>query len=79
MEAAYFQVYLWKQAVEKAKSTDVDKVVEAIRGQEFDAPEGKVQVDRNNNHSWKRPRRFEIVAESKEWNPPDPYAALLNP
>jgi hypothetical protein len=26
MEAAYIGVYMWKQAVEKAKSTDVDKV-----------------------------------------------------
>src|SRR5438128_1178415 len=30
--AAYAQVYLWKLAVEKAKSTDVDKVRKAVRG-----------------------------------------------
>jgi urea transport system substrate-binding protein len=85
MEAAYFQVYLWKQAVEKAKSTDVDKVLEAIRGQEIDAPGGKVKADENNNHTWKhfrigkitQDRQFEIVFESKEWIPPDPYPALL--
>ncbi len=30
IEAAYFGVYFWKQAVEKAGTTDVDKVREAI-------------------------------------------------
>jgi urea transport system substrate-binding protein len=85
MEAAYFQVYLWKQTVEKAKSTDVDEVLEAIRGQEVDAPGGKVKVDEINNHTWKRfrmgritkDRQFEIVFEPDEWIPPDPYRALL--
>jgi urea transport system substrate-binding protein len=86
MEAAYFQVYLWKQAVQKAKSTDPDKVLEAIRGQEVDAPGGKVKLDEINNHTWKRfrigkitkDRQLNIVFESKEWIPPDPYPELLN-
>jgi urea transport system substrate-binding protein len=85
MQTAYFQVYLWKQAVERAKSTDVERVLETIRGQEFDAPEGKVQVDRNNNHTWKRfrvgkmtkDRQLEIVFESQECIAPDPYPELL--
>src|SRR5499427_2816638 len=40
MEAAYIGVYMWKQAVEKAKSTDVDKVIAAMGGQTFAAPDG---------------------------------------
>jgi urea transport system substrate-binding protein len=32
MEATYVGVYMWKQAVEKAKSTDVDKVIAAMAG-----------------------------------------------
>jgi urea transport system substrate-binding protein len=49
MEAAYIMVYLWKQAVEKAKTADdLDKVRQAAIGQTFDAPEGKVTM--NGNH-----------------------------
>src|SRR5579862_7043052 len=38
MEAAYFGVYVWKAAVEKAKSFDTEKVIAAVSGIEFDAP-----------------------------------------
>src|SRR5436853_1605882 len=40
MEAAYVGLNMWKQAVEKAKSTDVDKVIAAMSGQSFKAPDG---------------------------------------
>ena len=40
MEAAYIGINMWKQAVEKAKSTDVDKVIAAMAGQTFKAPSG---------------------------------------
>ena len=43
MEAAYFGVYIWKQAVEKAKSFDVDPVRKAVYGQTFMAPGGHDQ------------------------------------
>jgi len=33
MEAAWIGIHMWKQAVEKAKSTDVDKVIAAMAGQ----------------------------------------------
>lgn len=33
MEATYVGIHMWAQAVEKAKSTDVDKVREALAGQ----------------------------------------------
>lgn len=51
MEAAYIAVYLWKQAVEKAGSTDLAKVRAAAYGQTLDAPEGKVTVDANHHIS----------------------------
>jgi len=74
IEASYFQVYLWKLAVEKAGSTEVDKVREAIRDLEFEAPGGKVKVDGKNMHTWKPFRmgkiqedgQFEIIFESKK-------------
>ncbi|MGH1393134.1 MAG: urea ABC transporter substrate-binding protein [Trichormus sp.] len=51
MEAAYIAVYLWKQAVEKAGTTDLAKVRAAAYGQTIDAPEGKVTVNANHHIS----------------------------
>ncbi|MDZ8185807.1 MAG: urea ABC transporter substrate-binding protein [Nostoc sp. ChiSLP02] len=51
MEAAYIAVYLWKQAVEKAGNTDLEKVRAAAFGQTLDAPEGKVTMDANHHIS----------------------------
>lgn len=42
-------VYLWKQAVEKAGSFDVDKVREAMIGEKFKAPEGLVTMQANHH------------------------------
>ena len=42
-------VYLWKQAVEKAGSFDVDKVRAAMIGQKFKAPEGEVTMQANHH------------------------------
>src|SRR6187401_1792892 len=51
MEATYIGVYMWKQAVEKAKSTDVDKVIAAMSGQTFKAPSGfTAKMDEKNHH-----------------------------
>jgi urea transport system substrate-binding protein len=51
MEAAYIGVYMWKQAAEKAKSFDVDKVRAATYGQTFKAPSGIVsKMDEKNHH-----------------------------
>ncbi|MCL1466565.1 urea ABC transporter substrate-binding protein [Argonema galeatum] len=80
MEAAYIMVYLWKQAVEKAKTTDIEAVRKAALGQTFNAPEGKVTLD-NNHHLSKFVRigevgedgLFKIVYASKEAVKPIPW------
>ncbi|URN96370.1 MAG: urea ABC transporter substrate-binding protein [Candidatus Pristimantibacillus lignocellulolyticus] len=54
IEAGYIAVYLWAAAVEKAGSTDVDKVREAAAGLEFNAPEGKVTIDGETQHIYKK-------------------------
>lgn len=59
MEAAYIAVYLWKQAVEKAKTTDIEAVRKAALGQTFAAPEGKVTMD-TNHHIYKTVRIGEV-------------------
>ena len=51
MEAAYIMVYLWKQAVEAAGTTDIEAVRKAAVGQEFEAPEGKVTMAPNHHIS----------------------------
>ncbi len=51
MEATYIGIHMWKQAVEKAKSTDVDKVIAAVGGQKVKAPSGfEVKMDEKNHH-----------------------------
>lgn len=72
MQVAYNCVYLWKQAVEKAKSFDIDKVAAASGGVELNAPEGLVRVHATNHHVAKKVRigraradgQFDIVWES---------------
>ncbi len=54
MEAAYVGIHMWAQAVTKAKSTDVDKVIAAMAGQTFKAPDGfTIKMDEKNHHLWK--------------------------
>ena len=51
MEATYVGIHMWKQAVEKVKTTDVDKVIEAMGGQKFKAPCGfELTMDKTNHH-----------------------------
>jgi urea transport system substrate-binding protein len=88
IEAAYFQVYLWKLSVEKAGSFEVDDVRAAFSGGiEFEAPGGKVRLDPKTQHTYKRfrlgrvrhDRQFDIVYESPEWIAPDPYPQVAFP
>jgi len=51
MEASYIGINMWKQAVEKAGTTDVDAVIKAMAGQKFNAPSGFVaEMDPKNHH-----------------------------
>jgi urea transport system substrate-binding protein len=49
MNLSRIGVHLWKQAVEKAGSFDVDKVREAVIGQKFKGPEGEVTMQENHH------------------------------
>ena len=81
IEAAYLGVYLWKQAVEKAGSTDVVKVRAAAKNIEFAAPSGKVKIDAQTQHIWKTVRigKVRVDGQIEEiWNSgapvqPDPF------
>jgi urea transport system substrate-binding protein len=51
MEATYVGIRLWKQAVERALTTDVDQVIPAFAGQRFKAPSGfELEMDLKNHH-----------------------------
>lgn len=63
IEAGYIAVYLWAAAVEKAGSTDVDKVREAAAGIEFKAPEGTVTIDGETQHIHKKVLIGEVQAD----------------
>jgi len=66
MEATYIGINMWKQAVEKAKSTDTDKVIAAVAGQTFKAPDGfTVKMDEKNHHLHKPVFIGEIKADGQ--------------
>lgn len=66
MEATYVGIHMWKQAAEKAKSTDVDKVIAAMGGQKFNAPSGFVEeMDPKNHHLHKPVFIGEIKADGQ--------------
>jgi len=50
IEAGYIGVYLWKLAVEAAGDTSVEAVRAAAKGIEFEAPEGLVKINGENQH-----------------------------
>ncbi|KEO55044.1 transporter substrate-binding protein [Thioclava pacifica] len=83
LESSYFQVYLWKQAVEKAGDISADAVREGIKGQVFEAPNGTVTVDPENLHTYLTPRIAQwgadgqgtIVDEYPAPTEPLPYVA----
>ncbi|MEO5699483.1 MAG: urea ABC transporter substrate-binding protein [Casimicrobiaceae bacterium] len=79
MEATYIGIHMWKQAVEKAKSTDPDKVIAAMAGQTFKAPSGFVaKMDEKNHHLHKPVLIGEVQANGQfnvVWKTPGPVRA----
>ena len=63
-QAAYEAPFLWKMAVEKAGSFDVDKVVAASPGITMDAPEGEIKIHPN-HHLWSRSRVARAKADGQ--------------
>ena len=83
IEAAYSQVYFWKQAVELAQSFEVDRVRIAAYGQSFEAPGGCVCIEPN-HHVGKVSQigrilptgQFEIVKTSDNLIKPLPWLGV---
>ena len=79
MEATFVGIHMWKQAVEKAKSTDVDKVIAAMGGQSFKAPSGMtIKMDEKNHHLHKPVFIGEVRGDGQfnvVWKTPGPVKA----
>jgi urea transport system substrate-binding protein len=81
IEAAYFGVKLWAQAVEDAGTDATALVRENVKRQSLGAPNGIVYVDPETLHTWKPVRigriradgQFEIVWTSEKPIRPVPY------
>lgn len=80
-EAAYFQVHLFANALALAGSERRDQLVARLADAEFDAPQGRVKIDRLTQHTCLYPRigcatadgDFTIVREATRRVHPDPY------
>ncbi|QCI68234.1 transporter substrate-binding domain-containing protein [Phreatobacter stygius] len=84
-EPSYFQVYLFRQAVQKLAQRDITppNIRDAVKGAEMIAPQGKVRIAPENLHTSLWPKiaqaksngQFEVLVDAAQWVPPVPYAA----
>jgi branched-chain amino acid transport system substrate-binding protein len=80
-EAAFFQIMLAASAIERSRSVDPEWITASLPDIEYEAPQGRVRVDRENNHTYLWPRvarldergRFQTVWSSNQRAKPDPY------
>jgi urea transport system substrate-binding protein len=87
MEAAYFGVHIWKQAVEKAKGFEVDSVRKAVYGQTFAAPVGTIKMHEYNQHTYRpvligeilKDGQFKIISRTKGNVEPEPWSKYTSP
>ncbi len=79
---SYVGVYLYKKAVEKAGTTDVVQVTEALKGLSLDAPGGYVEMHESNHHLSKpvligeirADGQFDIISETEGLVVPEPFS-----
>lgn len=79
---SYTGLYLWKNAVEKAGSFDVDKVIAALSDMEFNSPAGKVKMHSDNHHLAKpavigeirTDGQFDIISRTDSLITPEPFS-----
>jgi urea transport system substrate-binding protein len=86
MEATYVGIHMWKQAVEKAKSIQVDRVRPAMYGQTFKSPCGfTLTMDKSNHHLHKPVMigevqgngQFSVVYRTKEPIRANPWSPFI--
>ncbi|MCS4504980.1 Aliphatic amidase expression-regulating protein [wastewater metagenome] len=83
-EASYFQVHMFANALRMAGSTDTDRLRDVLRGSEFEAPQGRVKIDPDNNHTYLHSRiarvdrtgQYVVERELPRAIKPDPYLVV---
>ncbi|WP_019123689.1 transporter substrate-binding protein [Brevibacillus massiliensis] len=86
MENAYNCVFLLAEALRKSKEFDTASIRRSLPGLTFQAPQGKIMVDKTNQHLWLNSRigrvnakgQFDILWEAEEPIPPVPFYAYPN-
>ncbi|WP_318373527.1 urea ABC transporter substrate-binding protein [Enterobacter sp.] len=68
MEATYVGIHMWAQAVEKAGTTDVDKVRAAMANQSFAAPSGFTLTMDATNHHLHKPVMIGEIEDNGQFN-----------
>ncbi|WP_233272848.1 transporter substrate-binding domain-containing protein [Paraburkholderia acidisoli] len=64
-EAAYFQVHLVADAARRAGSLAAAELMPALNGASFEAPQGRVTIDGETQHTWLWPRIARIDAQRR--------------
>lgn len=85
MEAAYFGVFMWAQAVEESGSIQYHGFRDALLGQTLNAPSGVVYIDPNNQHTWRtvligqvrEDGNFDLIWDSGRPVRPVPYPGFI--
>jgi ABC-type branched-subunit amino acid transport system substrate-binding protein len=79
--SGYCAARLFAAALERAGEMDTQRMVQCARGLEMDAPQGRIAIDADNNHTWLTPRigvwngldAFDVVWEAEQPVQPDPW------
>jgi urea transport system substrate-binding protein len=85
MEAAYFGVFMWAQAVEESGSINYKGYRDALLGQTLNAPGGVVYIDPITQHTWRtvligqvrKDGNFDLIWDSGRPVRPVPYPSFL--
>ena len=85
-EASYIAVILLARAIQKAQSTEIEEVKQAVYACKIEAPQGPVRIDPENNHSYLTPSlgrsvtggQYEIIWTADEPVKPDPYLVCFD-
>jgi branched-chain amino acid transport system substrate-binding protein len=80
-EAAYLQMHLLAKAISICESDDPTLLSRILPGLEFEAPQGLVKIDEQNNHIYLTPRigrcnskgQFDVLASASELVRSDPF------
>jgi branched-chain amino acid transport system substrate-binding protein len=85
-ESAYFQVHMFANALREVGKLDTEWIRSAVLETIFDAPQGKIKIDKDNHHTYLWPKigrvnqsgQFDIIEQADTWVKPDPYLVNLH-